>query len=56
MVTQMEQGFLDEIMIKRRVKQRGVLSPCLFNLHIEIIFCHVEDMKRVIMGGVNIVK
>ena len=49
----LDQDMSDEIMIKRGVRQGCVLSPCLFNLYTEMIFRHIEDIKGVIVGGVN---
>ena len=51
---QLEQDLSGKIMIKRRVCQGCALSLCLFNLYMEMIFRHIEDMEGVIAGGVNI--
>ena len=53
---QLEQDVSGDIMIKRGVRQGCVLSPCLIDLYTEIIFCHIEDMDGVVMGGTRINK
>ena len=44
----------EEFKIKKGVQLVSVLPPNLFNLNTEKIFREVEDMKGVVIGGVNI--
>ena len=51
---QLERSMSDSFEIKRGVRQGCVLSPCLFNLYTEHIFRHIEDLKGICIGGIQI--
>lgn len=53
-VVRTEKGVTSEFNIKKGVRQGCILSPSLFNLYTEKIFRQVEDMKGIMVGGVNI--
>ena len=53
-VVRTDSGVTPEFKIKKGVRQGCILSPSLFNLYTEKIFREVEDMKGVMVGGINI--
>ena len=54
-VVRTDNGLTEEFKIKKGVRQGCVLSSRLFNLYTEKIFREIEGMKRVIVGGSNII-
>ena len=50
----LEESLSDEIWNKRGVRQGCELSLCLFALHTETIFWHIEDSKGVTIGETRI--